>query len=189
MPRRISLSSSAACRACSILRTRSACSCSAASALSRATRSRRHCKAYQVSNTSCSSLVSFPYSRAQAALGLNSLYLEWPYSSSIFKQSAPLLGAQAERSINQPLTHNSIGIMTYPRLSQQQDDILEARFLLVNEVFVLARTVAASCYHDLAVFRRHPACTVVDGQRNLCHAQRRLAMSTREDDIVALLTA
>ncbi len=56
----------------------------------------------------------------------------------ILKKRAALFGTQAQRSIYQSLPNNGIRIVTNARLRQQDQQVAQAHFGIIDEIFILA---------------------------------------------------
>ncbi len=116
----------------------------------------------------------------QLLFGVIALSLKLADAGGVFEESTALLSTLAERLIYQALPNDGVGIVADSRLRQQKKDILEARPLAVEEIFVVAGAKAAARRRDLGILGGKPGGAVVQHQPDLRHVHRRASCVSRQ---------
>ena len=104
-------------------------------------------------------------------------------AGGLFKQSAPLFGAQRKRLVDQSLADDGVRAFGQTAGGQQVGDIFEAHFLAVEDVFVFAGAVGAAADFDFGVIDGQPAVGVVQGEDGLGHAGARACLAASENHV------
>src|SRR5215212_6851157 len=101
----------------------------------------------------------------------------------MLEEPTTLLGAKAQRGIDQTLPHNHVAL---PEPGSKQRNVLQAHSTTVDEVLVLTRSESAAGDRDFGEIDRQPTVSIVESEGGLGHAGRCPALAAAEDYVFSL---
>src|SRR4029077_9483260 len=119
----------------------------------------------------------------QLAQRLFFLRLVFRYPCRLFKNRPPVLRSTAQDEVDLALLHDGVGASTDTGIHEKLMDIAQPARRLVEEILALAIAENPSGYADLVPFDAKLLFALGKRHRNLCHAQRRAAVSPTENDV------
>ena len=132
------------------------------------------------------------FGRLHLAFGFAPAGLVLADSGRLFDQAAAILGLGGDDFGDLALLDDRVATKSDAGVAEEVVNVLQPRGLLVHQVFGLTRAVETPRDLDLAVGGERCgrlAVGVVEGQRDLGHADRRAVLRAREDHVVHALAA